>query len=83
MGGGPLDRAAGYLRECPEAHRGREWRYLDRMCRAEVMSFPHPADQSSVVAYSPDGRFVAAAIQKELKVWDLATRTRVFASAES
>jgi WD40 repeat protein len=70
--------AARHLAECPERHRGPEWRYLDRMCRAEVASFEHLVKGWARVAYSPDGRLVAAVAGQRLTVWDVASRARMF-----
>ena len=78
---GQLDRAAGYLRECPEAYRDGEWQYLDRMCRAHVTSFPCPTEHNLRVAYSPDGRVVASAGPRGVTAWNVASRTIVFTSA--
>jgi eukaryotic-like serine/threonine-protein kinase len=78
---GNIDGAAGHLRECPEGHRGREWRYLDRACRAELVSFPHRTEIVARVAYSPDGRFVATAgLNGRVTAWDVAAQTEVFAT---
>jgi tRNA A-37 threonylcarbamoyl transferase component Bud32 len=74
-----VERAAEYLRDCPEVHRDRDWRYLDRMCRLQVASFP-AAGRTVRVAYSPDGRLVAAAGEKRLTVWDVEARAEVFGS---
>lgn len=79
--GARVASAAGYLRECPERRRGPEWQYLDRMCRAEVLPpLAQPVDGAARLAYSPDGRSLATLTQKEVRVWDLATRTQVFAA---
>jgi eukaryotic-like serine/threonine-protein kinase len=71
--------AAGHLAECPPWHRGPEWRYLDRMCRAEVLPpIRQPVDGPSRVAFSPDGKWLATVTPKELRVWDAASRAQVF-----
>jgi hypothetical protein len=77
---GKLDEAARYLRDCPVRHRGPEWQYLDRMCRAAVATFPLDVSGGGRVALSPDGRFLAGAGRSELTVWDLATRGQVFSA---
>ena len=49
--------AVANLSECPEPYRNKEWRYLDRMCRAEVMPpFFFPAEPATRIDYSADGR---------------------------
>jgi eukaryotic-like serine/threonine-protein kinase len=78
---GNIDRAAGHLRDCPEAHRGREWRYLDRACRAQLMSLPYERPSISQLTYSADGRFVATAgLNGQVKVWDVAAQSEIFVS---
>jgi serine/threonine protein kinase len=68
-----LDRVAAYLAECPPPHRGPEWRYLDRMCRAEIARLSAPFNGSPhQLALSPDGRYVAASDKSAVWVWDLA-----------
>jgi WD40 repeat protein len=56
------------LEECPEDRRGWEWRYLQRLCHADLLTLPLPADADRAhdiwvtgVAYSPDGRLLASA----------------------
>jgi eukaryotic-like serine/threonine-protein kinase len=74
-----IPTAAGYLAECPERHRGPEWRYLDRMCRAEVgPPISLPVEGVARVAYSPGGKWLAALTAKEVRVWDAASRAQVF-----
>ena len=71
--------AAGHLAECPEQHRGPEWRFLDRMCRAEVMPpIRLPVEGLSRIAYSPDGKWLATLTPKEARVWDVVSRAQVF-----
>ena len=72
--------AAGHLHECPEAYRDREWRYLDRMCRSELVSFMFPAEPATRIAYAPDGQLVAAASRTDLRVWNTSTRSEAFAA---
>ena len=41
--------------------RGWEWHYLRRLCHSEALMLKGSAPQLSVVAFSPDGSFLAAA----------------------
>src|SRR5262249_24047580 len=75
-----LDQARGYLGECPAEYRGPEWQYLDRMCRAEVMSFPFEATYGAVIAYSPDGQHIATR-GRVAQLWNLVTRAETTCSA--
>jgi hypothetical protein len=86
---GRTEAASSYLRDCPARHRGPEWLYLVRMCRAEVATFPLQTGHGGRVAWSPDGRFVAGVSKGEtvagvskgvVKVWDVATRAEAFAA---
>ena len=40
--------------------RGWEWYYLNALCRRERLTLKGPARSMSVLAWSPDGRFLAA-----------------------
>ena len=75
-----IAKAAGHLRECPEAHRDPEWLYLDRMCRAELFSFAFPAEPATRIAYAPNGQLVAAVSRTDLRVWNTSTRSEAFAA---
>jgi WD40 repeat protein len=76
--GARVASAAEYLRECPERRRGSDWRYLDKMCRAEVLPpLRQPVDGASRLAFSPDGKLLATLTQRQLRLWDLDTRTQV------
>jgi eukaryotic-like serine/threonine-protein kinase len=52
-----LGRARQALAECPEALRGWEWHYVDRICRAGATTEPTGTDGPSAVG--PDGKLVA------------------------
>jgi WD40 repeat protein len=55
------------LAQCPEERRGWEWRYLDRLCHADLLTLPLPSDPGkghldwvTGVAYSSDGKLLAS-----------------------
>jgi WD40 repeat protein/serine/threonine protein kinase len=65
-----LGRALELLRDCPEDLRGWEWHYLMRLCRVEPLVLRDRTEVNSV-AFSPDGRFIAAACgDGTIKVWE-------------
>jgi WD40 repeat protein/tRNA A-37 threonylcarbamoyl transferase component Bud32 len=72
-----VDRAQELLDACPPALRQWEWHFLKRLCgqsRLELRTGAIP----SCVAYSPDGRRVAAPARngiggRVIRVWDAAT----------
>jgi WD40 repeat protein len=72
-----VDRAEQLLAECPPARRSWEWHYLSRLCHQELRSFD--AGDSFGVAFSPDGKHIAAASvsRNAVLVWDVATGTNV------
>jgi WD40 repeat protein len=70
--GNNVGEAKSLLEECPEELRGWEWRYVSRLCHRDasgVLSWAniedrgrlHDFKQRSRVAFSPDGKWVAAA----------------------
>jgi WD40 repeat protein/serine/threonine protein kinase len=68
-----LLRASELLAECPEDLRAWEWNYLTRLCREDPLILRDKAEVNSV-AFSPDGRFLAAAGgDRAIKVWDSRT----------
>jgi WD40 repeat protein len=60
------------LQRCPEDLRHWEWRYLYRLCHADLMTFRGP--QYRCVVFSPDGRRLAGSAEDNtVKVWDTQT----------
>src|SRR5262245_26789333 len=59
-----LDTARVHLNECPLAYRDAQWRYLERACNARMSTIPKSSrsDDGTIsrIAWSPDGRFLAA-----------------------
>jgi WD40 repeat protein/serine/threonine protein kinase len=74
-------RAEQLLDECPRARRAWEWHYLKGLCHSALWTVrPDRASLFDGVAFSPDGRLLAAVdVNEGLFVWDLATRVEVFA----
>jgi WD40 repeat protein len=72
-----LGRAEELLDECPEDLRGWEWFYLRRLRHAQPLKLSRGerlamGGEGSDVAFSPDGRFLAAPAGKEVYVWNMA-----------
>jgi WD40 repeat protein/serine/threonine protein kinase len=72
-----LGRMLSLLDQCPEDLRGWEWHYLNRLRVASPSVLHHPSTVLSV-AFSPDGRRIAAGGQDGfVKIWDAATGKEV------
>jgi WD40 repeat protein len=68
-------RADQLLDECPQHLRDWEWRYVKRLCHADLLTLgggsPH---QLYSVCFSPDSkRLTVAGFDQTVKVWDAAT----------
>jgi WD40 repeat protein/tetratricopeptide (TPR) repeat protein len=58
--------------------RGWEWNYLKSLCRKEIRNFSSPGGHYAYVAFSTNGRWLAAASwNKEVHLWEVATGKRV------
>jgi WD40 repeat protein/serine/threonine protein kinase len=68
-----LGRMEQLLDDCPEDLRGWEWHYLKRLRVASLLVLPHPSSVEDV-AFSPDGRRIAAGGQDgTIKIWNATT----------
>ncbi len=72
------DRAANYLRTCAPGQRGWEWYYLNGQCDTEVFARGPLTGPALAVAYSPDGKRIAAGgMNRRIHIWDAATGREV------
>ena len=59
-------------------NRGFEWHYLSELGRGdEHISLPNQRETVQCLAYSPDGSRLAIGLRGEVRLWDLATRSRI------
>jgi WD40 repeat protein len=70
--GGKVGSAELTLDACPADLRQWEWRYLKRLCHAELLTLTH-GNGVFDVAYSPDGKRLATTSGGDLTVWDALT----------
>jgi WD40 repeat protein len=64
------------LNECPLDRRGWEWRYLDRIHRADLLTLPGNGQFTNVLKFSSDGKRMAAYAysgDRGVRIWDLTT----------
>src|SRR5262249_7354351 len=58
----------------PPELRGWSWRYLKRLCHAELLTLRGHDESVAHVAYSPDGTRIASGdILGQVRLWDAAT----------
>jgi eukaryotic-like serine/threonine-protein kinase len=71
-----VQRAESLLDECPVDRRGWEWRYLKRLCHADLMTLRGHTNELWTVAFSPDGRILATGARDgTARLWDVTTGT--------
>jgi WD40 repeat protein/tRNA A-37 threonylcarbamoyl transferase component Bud32 len=78
-------RAEELLNECPERWRNWEWRYVKRLCHADLLTLKGHTEEVFSVCFSPDGKRLASAAPDplnpgklgEVKVWDAANGQEV------
>jgi WD40 repeat protein/serine/threonine protein kinase len=69
-----VGRAELLLDECPQNLRGWEWRYLKRLCHADLMTLRGHGDQVYGVAFSPDAKLLASTSwDRTVKIWHAKT----------
>ena len=68
------------LESAPESERGWEWHYLhNSIDESDVQLWQSgSSDDEGVVAYSADGKWLAAAVGGDLGVWDARSHAEVF-----
>jgi WD40 repeat protein len=69
---GDVARAELILDRCPAGRRGWEWRYLKRLCHAEIWAAPGAAP-GRWMAFAPDGRHLIVAAANGMALLDAAT----------
>ena len=71
-------RADQLLDACPPQLRNWEWRYVKRLCHADLLTLKGHAGSVTDVCFSPDGKqLVSASIDRTVKVWNAETGEEV------
>jgi WD40 repeat protein len=72
------DKVEAILDDCPEEMRQWEWRYLKRLCHADLFTLRGHTARVLGVTFSPDGsRLASGDTDGNVKVWDATTGREV------
>ena len=78
--GNHLDQSNRILQLCPAALRGWEWRYLDRLHHADLLTLPRNGEFAADLQVNKDGNRLAAFTpygDAGVRVWDPKQKTRL------